>query len=76
MFSRKSEKEKDISFGCLWNEVVFLGYNSFGEGMNSAAFEKKHTTRHAQKQSVDAGGLEKRYPIFRKQKTFQIFVEL
>ena len=41
MFSRKSEKEKDISFGCLWNEVVFLGYNSFGEGMNSAAFEKK-----------------------------------
>ena len=43
MFSRKSEKEKVISFGCLWNEVVFLGYNSFGEGMNSAAFEKKNT---------------------------------
>ena len=41
MFSRKSEKEKVISFGCLWNEVVFLGYNSFGEGMNSAAFGKK-----------------------------------
>lgn len=76
MFSRKSEKEKVISFGCLWNEVVFLGYNSFGEGMNSAAFEKKTHNPSCPKTSVDGGGLEKRYPIFRKQKTFQIFVEL
>ena len=39
--------------------------------MKSARFQTKHTTRHAQKQSVDASGPEKMLPSFEV-----IFVEL